>query len=563
MGQMYVNNGGTKSRGVAILVKRGVIEDVRKCEEDREGRVIGITFEHMGKKIQLLNIYAPNEERQRRVFFERMRGMCGENCMIVGDFNVWCGRLDASSSVCFKSDSSRGALKEMMKERELIDVWREKNPEGRVFSRRQVVRGVLKQSRLDLVLGQKNMVDMIGRVGYKSTALSDHMELEFRVTQRVEKRGGGVWCLNGELVKDEKYRNKVRECINRRKDERMYEEDIGRWWESFKAEIKKMSIVYSRNRNRKEREKERKLKEELERETEKIEKEGEDDLNNYIRIREELKEIEHSRCMGAIVRSRARYVVEGEKCTKFVLGLEKSKQKRIYLEQVEGKKGEIITDFVGIAERVEEFYRDLFRKEEMKEESMESVLEKVEARLSEKDKEMCEGNIGTGEIEAARAGSGRNKSPGIDGIISEFYIEFKDELVPVLDRLFRGIEERNEIPADMLTGLVSILYKKGNRNKLENYRPITMLNTDYKILARVLANRIKRVIGNTQAYSIPGRDIADITSSIRDTIHHMKERKWGIVMSLDLNKAFDRVDQNYLHRVLERMCFGDRLGGWI
>ena len=563
MGQMYVNNGGTKSRGVAILVKRGVIEDVRKCEEDREGRVIGITFEHMGKKIQLLNIYAPNEERQRRVFFERMRGMCGENCMIVGDFNVWCGRLDASSSVCFKSDSSRGALKEMMKERELIDVWREKNPEGRVFSRRQVVRGVLKQSRLDLVLGQKNMVDMIGRVGYKSTALSDHMELEFRVTQRVEKRGGGVWCLNGELVKDEKYRNKVRECINRRKDERMYEEDIGRWWESFKAEIKKMSIVYSRNRNRKEREKERKLKEELERETEKIEKEGENDLNNYIRIREELKEIEHSRCMGAIVRSRARYVVEGEKCTKFVLGLEKSKQKRIYLEQVEGKKGEIITDFVGIAERVEEFYRDLFRKEEMKEESMESVLEKVEARLSEKDKEMCEGNIGTGEIEAARAGLGRNKSPGIDGIISEFYIEFKDELVPVLDRLFRGIEERNEIPADMLTGLVSILYKKGNRNKLENYRPITMLNTDYKILARVLANRIKRVIGNTQAYSIPGRDIADITSSIRDTIHHMKERKWGIVMSLDLNKAFDRVDQNYLHRVLERMCFGDRLGGWI
>uniref|UniRef100_A0A671TR16 Reverse transcriptase domain-containing protein n=1 Tax=Sparus aurata TaxID=8175 RepID=A0A671TR16_SPAAU len=152
-------------------------------------------------------------------------------------------------------------------------------------------------------------------------------------------------------------------------------------------------------------------------------------------------------------------------------------------------------------------------------------------------------------------------------IISEFYIEFKDELVPVLDRLFRGIEERNEIPADMSTGLVSILYKKGNRDKLENYRPITMLNTDYKILARVLAKRIKRVIGtvveNTQAYSIPGRDIADITSSIRDTIHHMKERKGGIVMSLDLNKAFDRVDHNYLHRVLERMGFGNRLGGWI
>lgn len=57
--------------------------------------------------------------------------------------------------------------------------------------------------------------------------------------------------------------------------------------------------------------------------------------------------------MGAIVRSRARYVIEGEKCTGFFLGLEKSKQKRDYLEQVERKQAERMRDLVGIAERVE------------------------------------------------------------------------------------------------------------------------------------------------------------------------------------------------------------------
>lgn len=132
---------------------------------------------------------------------------------------------------------------------------------------------------------------------------------------------------------------------------------------------------------------------------------------------------------------------------------------------MEGKQGEKIRDFVGIAERVEEFYRELFRKGEVDEESMRSVLEKVEVRVSEDDREMCEGNIGTGEIEAAIAGLGRNKSPGIDGIIGEFYIEFREELVPVLDRLFKWIEEKDEMVSDMSTGLISIIYRVRGRSR--------------------------------------------------------------------------------------------------
>ncbi len=567
MGEMYVNNGDARARGVAILVRRGVVEKVRKCVDDGDGRVIGITFEYLGKGYQLLNVYAPNEEKERRVFFENLGGMCGENGMVVGDFNVWCGRLDATASVCFKNDSSRSVLKEIMRVKGLIDVWRERNPEGRVFSRRQVVRGVLKQSRIDLVLSTKGIADRIGRIDYKVTTLSDHMVLGFGLGQGVERRGGGVWCLNGELLKEEEYKRKVRECIMERKNESMYEEDIGRWWESLKEGIKELSIGYSRDKNRLHRERERRLKEQLDKEAERADREEKYDLGEYIRIKEELKEIEQKRCMGAIVRSRARYVIEGEKCTGFFLGLEKTKQKKNYLEQVEGKDGDKITDFVGIAERVEEFYKELFRKEEVDEESIGQVLDKLKTRVSDDDREMCEGEIGTGEIQAAIGGLGRNKSPGIDGLIGEFYIEFREELVPVLDRLFRWIEEKGEMPLSMLTGLVSIIYKKGSRDRLENYRPLSMLNNDYKILARVLANRIKRVIGtvvgNTQAYSIPGRDIADTISSIRDTIEFMKEDKGGIVVSLDLNKAFDRVDHGYLYRVLEKFGFGHRLIGWI
>uniref|UniRef100_A0AAQ4PFQ3 Uncharacterized protein n=1 Tax=Gasterosteus aculeatus aculeatus TaxID=481459 RepID=A0AAQ4PFQ3_GASAC len=69
--------------GVAILVKRGVIENVRKCVDDGEGRMIGISFEHNGGKYKLINFYALNEER--KFFFERAGEMCDDNCMIVWD----------------------------------------------------------------------------------------------------------------------------------------------------------------------------------------------------------------------------------------------------------------------------------------------------------------------------------------------------------------------------------------------------------------------------------------------------------------------------------------------
>lgn len=71
------------------------------------------------------------------------------------------------------------------------------------------------------------------------------------------------------------------------------------------------------------------------------------------------------------------------------------------------------------------------------------------------------------------------------------------------------------------------------------------------------------LLRNTQAYSIPGRDICDTISSIRDTITHMKEGIGDIVVSLDLNKAFDRVSHGFLYRVLEKAGFGKRLIGWV
>lgn len=161
------------------------------------------------------------------------------------------------------------------------------------------------------------------------------------------------------------------------------------------------------------------------------------------------------------------------------------------------------------------------------------------------------------------------KSPGLDGLVSEFYKVFKDVLAPILKDIFEVIYEKKEATQLMRIGLVKLIYKKkGGKNDLINYRPLTMLNTDFKVLAKVLANRLKMILPNiiktTQAYAVKGKDITDITSSIRDIIQYMKEeKKEGYIISVDFEKAFDRVEHTFLFGVLKKFGFGENFLRWM
>ena len=93
------------------------------------------------------------------LFFFSLREKFQECDFIVGDFNVKMTRLDVSESCVFRDDMSRSVLGNMMNECSMSDVWRERNTGGREFSRTQVVRGVLKQSRIDFCLSKNKWLD--------------------------------------------------------------------------------------------------------------------------------------------------------------------------------------------------------------------------------------------------------------------------------------------------------------------------------------------------------------------------------------------------------------------
>uniref|UniRef100_A0A3B4XD94 Reverse transcriptase domain-containing protein n=1 Tax=Seriola lalandi dorsalis TaxID=1841481 RepID=A0A3B4XD94_SERLL len=96
------------------------------------------------------------------------------------------------------------------------------------------------------------------------------------------------------------------------------------------------------------------------------------------------------------------------------------------------------------------------------------------------------------KIEVTIDNLNKNKSPGSDGLTAEFYIRFKEQLAPLLLDLYHTMQEQQKTPKSFTTGMITVIYKnKGERNIISNYRPISLLNTDYKILTKTLANRIK------------------------------------------------------------------------
>lgn len=567
---IYVNNGSEKSCGVAILIRKGVVEHVKQVLSDDKGRVLLVEFEYQNSLFKLINVYAPNDEMERKLFFGQLKGLSLGNCILVGDFNLKCCRLDAVRNANYKNDASRYVFMRMMEENDLVDKWREDNPNTRGFSRRQVVKGVLKQSRIDLCVAKREIGKYIKMVKYTFTSLSDHAMLSFKILMKEgQERGGGVWCLNSGFLREELYCKMIRKLITSEMENPMMHKNASAWWEAMKQRVKTVSIRYAKQRRFRQKQEENELREKLAIETENAGNNVKYNVENYLKIKAKLERYESNRCMGAIVRSRAQYAVEGEKCTSFFLGLEKTKQERNYIHELENKNGEKINDYVGVLETVESFYRDLFRKNEDDKICAERVLNKVTIKMSDEEKQLCDEDMVIDEIKEAINSIQPNKSPGIDGLTGEFYKKMSDVLAPILLRVYKHMESEQQVSESMSTGVITLLFKnKGSKLKLENYRPISLLNNDYKIIAKILANRVKKVMGSiissTQAYSVPGRDIADIICTMRDVIHQMdNDGQGGIVLNIDLNKAFDRVQHDFLFRTMEKYGFGPRLIKWV
>lgn len=254
-GDIYYNNGAKNARGVAILFKKDSVEDIREVYKDQRGRILVVEFIYRDVHFRLINIYVPNIEVDKREILEELKGLVFGKCIIVGDFNIKCSRLDVGKGVTFRWEKSRGMLIEIIRGKGLIDVWRYENPEKREFTRRQLKEDILKQSRIDLVLVKEEIIRYIDGIRHQGNSLSDHDSVRFRIKIGSEEVGGGMWILNAGYIEEEEYEIQMKDILTRenerideyRRDGRLNDK-IGERWEKMKDQIKLISIKYGKKR---------------------------------------------------------------------------------------------------------------------------------------------------------------------------------------------------------------------------------------------------------------------------------------------------------------------------
>ena len=162
----------------------------------------------------------------------------------------------------------------------------------------------------------------------------------------------------------------------------------------------------------------------------------------------------------------------------------------------------------------------------------------------------------------------RGKAPGIDGLPMEFYLKFWGVLGVDLVEVLNFCHQDGFLAKSQRRGLITLTFKKGDRLDPRNWRPITLLNLDYKIASRAIAGRLLKVIhfvvAEDQTCGVPGRFIGDSVSLLRDVAHFTSTSGSSVaILSFDQEKAFDRVYWSFLRSTLVCMGFGPSFVSWV
>jgi len=408
----------------------------------------------------------------------------------------------------------------------------------------------------------------------------DHKALFLRLQiDNSIKLGPGTWKFNNLLLGNNDYRLLVNELLPIILEKYKYVESKQLLWELIKMEIGSETIKYSKAKRKKLNNRENLLQQEIEALDDEICNNvdlNQQLLNEHEAAKNELKESYDCKGREAIFRSKVRWVEKGEKPTRYFYNLEKRNYERKNITQLKTRNGEITSNKEQIRTELDDFYSDLLKTKFPPNEytdlndKFNDFLDGLEIpRLTEDEQLSLECETTLEELESVLKTFQNNKSPGKDGFTKEFYGSFFGILGNHLLNSYNEAFLRGDLSVSQRRGIISLIPKDDAcLTEISNWRPITLLNVDYKIIAKVIGRRIEqilhKVIRPDQTGFIKGRYIGNNVRLLNDLMEYTDaNRLLRIFLFIDFKKAFDNIEWSFIHNSLTLFNFGPVIRRWV
>ncbi|XP_019167697.1 PREDICTED: uncharacterized protein LOC109163410 [Ipomoea nil] len=262
-------------------------------------------------------------------------------------------------------------------------------------------------------------------------------------------------------------------------------------------------------------------------------------------------------------KSRRMWIQDGDRNTAFYhkSTLIRRNRSRIRMLKI---NGEWNSDFKTISDHISNFFIDLFGRKNIMDGSPNDMycgpkLDTGQMHKLTREVTMC-------EVKKAVFDMKKFGSPGPDGIQAAFYQTFWEEVKSHITTFVKKVLRDGRVPPKILESFITLIPKKDSPETASDFRPITLLNVSFKIISKVIVNRMrpimKNLIGPFQNSFLPGRSTADNIILTQEIVHYMrlkKGKKGLMAIKLDLHKAYDSIDWEFLESTLVDFGFPQNL----
>ena len=565
-GDIFFSHGSSAARGVCILFKNNVSKIIHNVLADDNGRYIIIDIEIDGVRLTLANIYGPNNDDSDFYIklIELIESLPNDNRLIGGDFNLVLDiDKDKKGGNLTTNKKARNIVKAWMEETDLVDIWRIQHENDNIYTWCRKKPTPI-HCRLDFFLVSFGITDRVDTSNISFGLDSDHSCITLELSFCKTKRGRGFWKLNCSHLEDKNYVDKIKLCIETTVENNQGTDAI-LLWDTIKCKIRGDTIKFSTEKKRNNVDK---IKD-LEKLLEGLVNDNNENEKEINEIKQKIEKEMERKTKGAIIRSRARWFEEGEKNTKYFFNLEKRQANSKTINRLKLEDNSITDDINIILEKQKEFYENLYKESDLvnNDDLINSIGEHPKLTVDERNK--IDNMITEQEILKALKASPNNKSPGEDGLPSEFYKVFWNDIKVYLVNCYKLAFEMGKLGISQRRGIICLIPKKDKDPIiLKNWRPISLLNQDYKLLAKSIAERIKsclkNIIHNDQTGFLKGRYIGENIVKICDILNYCEEEDIpALLITIDFEKAFDLLNWKFIDKSLTFFDFPESIRTWV